>query len=451
MADKQKHVSMVALLLANFIGGLDTTMLNTALPHIIKDLNGVNQLGLLTSILLFFVALTTVLWGKLGEVIGNKKAFQIATTIFLLASLLGGLSWNIWVMVFARGMMGLGIGGMVSIPYVIYAKLFPDSKERAKALGWVTAFYSVASILGPIIGGFIVDVLGWSWVFYSLIPFGILSVILLQVFYHETVVSYKPKVDAVGSGLLVAVSGLLLYWISHVTSQPLFINLGFVGAMAILISILWQWEKRVEDPILPISLLKNSSYLTKNMLMVLIYAFTIGYSIYAPMWAQLVLKTNATLAGGTQILSSIAVMVATRLAASLIGQWTFKKLINVGFASIALSATMMALAPVSASYLYIAGSGAFLGLGQGLVFPPAQVAFQDAVPKSQLNIATTFSLLMRTLGQTFMASIYGLIYASQVQLTNGTAQAYQGFHLIFILALIAILLGWMLNQITWKL
>ena len=433
MTNKQKRVSMVALLLANFIGGLDTTMLNTALPQIIKDLNGVNQLGLLTSILLFFVALTTVLWGKLGEVIGNKKAFQIATTIFLLASLLGGLSWNIWVMVFARGMMGLGIGGMVTIPYVIYAKLFPESKERAKALGWVTAFYSVASILGPIIGGFIVDLLGWSWVFYSLIPFGLLSVILLQVFYQETVVTHKPKVDAIGSGLLVAVSGLLLYWISHVTSQTLFINLGFTGAVVILATILWHWEKRVEDPILPISLLKNSSYLTKNM------------------WAQVVLKTNATLAGGTQILSSIAVMVATRLAANLIGRWTFKKLINVGFASIALSAIMMALAPVSASYLYIAGSGAFLGLGQGLVFPPAQVAFQDAVPKAQLNIATTFSLLMRTLGQTFMASIYGLVYASQVQLSNGTAQAYQGFHLIFIIALIAILIGWMLNQITWKL
>ena len=451
MTNKQKRVSMVALLLANFIGGLDTTMLNTALPHIIKDLNGVNQLGLLTSILLFFIALTTVLWGKLGEVIGNKKAFQIATVIFASASFLGGLSWNIWVMVFARGMMGLGIGGMVSIPYVIYAELFPESKERAKALGWVTAFYSVASILGPIIGGFIVDLLGWSWVFYSLIPFGLLSVILLQVFYQETVVTHKPKVDAVGSGLLVAVSGLLLYWISHVTSQTLFINLGFAGAVVILATILWQWEKRVEDPILPISLLKNSSYLTKNMLMVLIYAFTIGYSIYAPMWAQLVLKTNATLAGGTQILSSIAVMVATRLAASLIGRWTFKKLINVGFASIALSAIMMALAPVSASYLYIAGSGAFLGLGQGLVFPPAQVAFQDAVPKAQLNIATTFSLLMRTLGQTFMASIYGLVYASQVQLSNETAQAYQGFHLIFIIALIAILLGWLLNQITWRL
>lgn len=185
--------------------------------------------------------------------------------------------------------------------------------------------------------------------------------------------------------------------------------------------------------------------------MVLIYAFTIGYSIYAPMWAQTILKTNATMAGGTQILSSIAVMLATRIAASLILKWNFKKLINFGFLSIAVSALMMVFASDTSSYLYIASSGAFLGLGQGLVFPPAQVAFQEAVSKEQLNIATTFSLLMRTLGQTFMASVYGLVYASQVSLNSGVSQSYQGLHLIFILALIAVLLGWVLNQITWKL
>ncbi|RSJ21045.1 MFS transporter [Streptococcus intermedius] len=451
MTKKQKRLSMVALLLANFIGGLDTTMINTALPQIIKDLNGVNQLGLLTSILLFFVALTTVLWGKLGEVVGNKKAFQLATMIFILASLLGGLSWNIWVRVFARGMMGLGIGGMVSIPYVIYAKLFPGSKERAIALGWVTAFYSVASILGPIVGGFIVDLLGWSWVFYSLIPFGVISLILLQLFYQERVEFHRPKVDYFGSSLLVLISGLLLYWISNLTSISLVVHMILGLVLVFACFLLWQWEKRVEDPILPISLLKNSSYITKNLLMVLIYAFTIGYSIYAPMWAQTILKTNATLAGGTQILSSIAVMLATRLAASLIAKWEFKKLINLGFLSITISALMMAFATEASSYLYVAGSGAFLGLGQGLVFPPAQVAFQEAVPKEQLNIATTFSLLMRTLGQSFMASVYGLVYASQAILNSGVSQSYQGLHLIFILALIAVLLGWVINQITWKL
>ena len=423
MTKIQKRLSMIALLLANFIGGLDTTMLNTALPQIIKDLNGINQLGLLTSMLLFFIAMTTVLWGKLGEVIGNKKAFQLSILIFAIASILGGFSVNIWMMVFARGLMGIGIGGMISIPFVIYAKLFPDAKERAVALGWVTAFYGVASILGPIAGGFVVDVLGWSWIFFSLVPFSVVSLVLIQIFYKETVISQKPRVDYIGSELLVIVSGY----------------------------ILWKWEKKETEPILPISLLKNMSYITKNLIMVLVYAFAIGYSIYAPMWAQVVLGTSATMAGGTQIFSSIAVMLATRFSAKFISKWSFEKLINIGFMAMAVSVFMMAFAPIGVSYYYISISGAFLGLGHGLIYPSAQVAFQEVVPKEQLNIATTFSLLLRTLGQTLMASIYGLVYASQVNGINSIEHSYQGLHIIFIIAAVSVIFGWIMNKITWKL
>ena len=451
MTKIQKRLSMIALLLANFIGGLDTTMLNTALPQIIKDLNGINQLGLLTSMLLFFIAMTTVLWGKLGEVIGNKKAFQLSILIFIIASILGGFSVNIWMMVFARGLMGIGIGGMISIPFVIYAKLFPDAKERAVALGWVTAFYGVASILGPIAGGFVVDVLGWSWIFFSLVPFSVVSLVLIQIFYKETVISQKPRVDYIGSGLLVIISGVILYWISNLPSLNIFMN--NLLAIFVIVSgyMLWKWEKKETEPILPISLLKNMSYITKNLIMVLVYAFAIGYSIYAPMWAQVVLGTSATMAGGTQIFSSIAVMLATRFSAKFISKWSFEKLINIGFIAMAISVFMMAFAPIGVSYYYISISGAFLGLGHGLIFPSAQVAFQEAVPKEQLNIATTFSLLLRTLGQTLMASIYGLVYASQVNGINSIEHSYQGLHIIFIIAAVSVIFGWIMNKITWKL
>ena len=437
MTKIQKRLSMIALLLANFIGGLDTTMLNTALPQIIKDLNGINQLGLLTSMLLFFIAMTTVLWGKLGEVIGNKKAFQLSILIFAIASILGGFSVNIWMMVFARGLMGIGIGGMISIPFVIYAKLFPDAKERAVALGWVTAFYGVASILGPIVGGFVVDVLGWSWIFFSLVPFPVVSLVLIQIFYKETVISQKPRVDYIGSGLLVIISGVILYWISNLPKLNIFMN--SLLAMFVIVSgyMLWKLEKKETEPILPISLL--------------VYAFAIGYSIYAPMWAQVVLGTSATMAGGTQIFSSIAVMLATRFSAKFISKWSFEKLINIGFIAMSVSVFMMAFAPIGVSYYYISISGAFLGLGHGLIFPSAQVAFQEVVPKEQLNIATTFSLLLRTLGQTLMASIYGLVYASQVNGINSIEHSYQGLHIIFIIAAVAVIFGWIMNKITWKL
>lgn len=215
--------------------------------------------------------------------------------------------------------------------------------------------------------------------------------------------------------------------------------------------ILWKWEKKETEPILPISLLKNMSYITKNLIMVLVYAFAIGYSIYAPMWAQVVLGTSATMAGGTQIFSSIAVMLATRFSAKFISKWSFEKLINIGFMAMAVSVFMMTFAPIGVSYYYISISGAFLGLGHGLIFPSAQVAFQEVVPKEQLNIATTFSLLLRTLGQTLMASIYGLVYASQVNGINSIEHSYQGLHIIFVIAAVAVIFGWIMNKITWKL
>lgn len=153
MTRKQISLATIGLLLANFMGGLDTTLLNVALSQIVSDMHAVNEVGLLTSILLFTIAVTTVLWGKFAEKIGNKKAFVIATVIFVVASTIGGLASSIWLLIIARAFMGIGIGGMVSIPFIIYIDLYPKLTDRATALGWVTAFYAVATILGPIIGG----------------------------------------------------------------------------------------------------------------------------------------------------------------------------------------------------------------------------------------------------------------------------------------------------------
>ena len=138
------EIATFALLLANFMGGLDSTIINTALPSIMSDLDGMNELGILTSIFLFFLAITTVLWGKISEKIGPKSAFQISTSIFVVSSLIGGFSTNIWMLIVARGVMGVGAGGMISISFIIYALMYKNETERAKALGWVTASYRIS-------------------------------------------------------------------------------------------------------------------------------------------------------------------------------------------------------------------------------------------------------------------------------------------------------------------
>lgn len=243
MTRKQIGLATVGLLLANFMGGLDTTLLNVALSQIVSDMHAVNEVGLLTSILLFTIAITTVLWGKIAEKIGNKKSFIIATIIFVAASAIGGLSSNIWLLILARAFMGIGIGGMVSIPFIIYIDLYPELTARATALGWVTAFYAVATILGPIIGGVLVDTFGWRSVFFINVPFGILSILLLQINYKENQISsVKSKVDFLGSGLLIIALSLLLYTITSISSLSLGMIVGLLVIVAIYCLFSGEWN-----------------------------------------------------------------------------------------------------------------------------------------------------------------------------------------------------------------
>lgn len=198
------------------------------------------------------------------------------------------------------------------------------------------------------------------------------------------------------------------------------------------------------------------------------------------MWAQNILHTNATLAGGTQILSSILLIVATRLTPRLFERFSFKQIIQIGFSFVLLSAVIMALLPSSSPYWLLVITGGLQGLGQGMIFPPAQVAFQADVDESIVGVATTFSLLIRTLGQTLVTSIYGVIYAqtiangisashgeitlsamnslgtldissvSQSVLTQMEAIAHHGFHIIFVVALILVTIGTVMNRFSWQ-
>lgn len=135
MTKRRMAIATIALLIANFMGGLDATIVNTALPAITSDLNGIRLIGWISSIFLLGTAVTTVLWGRVGEVIGNKITFQISVILFIASSLVGGLSTNMVMLIVARALMGIGAGGMISIPFIIYADLYANPAERARALG----------------------------------------------------------------------------------------------------------------------------------------------------------------------------------------------------------------------------------------------------------------------------------------------------------------------------
>lgn len=482
MNKKQLKITTFALLLANFMGGLDGTIINTALSSIVRDLQGIQQIGLLTSIFLFCLSISTVFWGKLGEIFGDKKIFQIAMSLFMVSSLFEGLSQNMTWLIIGRGVMGIATGGMVSLPFIIYARIYKDNSERAKALGWVSTFYAVATIGGPIIGGWIVDVLNWRWIFYINIPIALLSIILIQISYHEEKVkSDNISFDFRGAILLIAFLSSLLFIIENLNKFN-YIYMVTLSLLTIaLFVLLWNIEKRAKNPIIPNELLIFVPYMSKNIMMFLVYGLFMGYSIYAPMWAQNILGTSATMAGATQILSSIFLIISTRCVANLFNRFSFQKIVMSGFLSIIISAILISSANINSPYWILIISGGFQGLGMGLVFTPLQVAVQNIVDKQLLGVATTLSLLIRTLGQTFMAAIYGVILNIQlligVNKTNGKVTIdminqlsnlsnmsssaveliplmksilFSGIHLIMIIGLVLVVCGAILNNFGWK-
>ncbi len=414
MTKKNLTIATIALLIANFMGGLDATIINTALPVIMSELNGIRFVGWVSSAFLLGTALTTVLWGRVAEIFGNKRIFQFSVALFIFSSVLGGLASNMVMLIVARALMGIGAGGMISIPFIIYADIYPNPAQRARALGWVTAFYTLSTVVGPVIGGWLVDALSWHWVFFINLPIGITSMILLQFTYREdSPVTSKSGFDYLGAGLLsVALVVLLFSSDGLAVSWQRSLELLVVGL--IILSVFVLTEKRSKNALIPIALLKNPRVQVQNIIMFLMNGFAIGYSVYAPMWAQGLLGKSATLGGLTQIASSILLLLGTRLTARLMERMSYKRIVAFGTLSIMISAFAMSMATKTAPYWWLIVSGAFEGLGLGLSFTPMQVSLQDGVKQDLVSVSTTFGLLFRTLGQTFMASIFGAILSLSV-------------------------------------
>lgn len=423
MSKRNLALATVALLIANFMGGLDATIVNTALPAIMSDLNGIRLVGWVSSAFLLGTAVTTVLWGRVAETFGYKRIFQFSVALFILSSLLGGMATNMVMLIIARALMGIGAGGMVSIPFIIYADIYPNPAERARALGWVTAFYTLSTVVGPLIGGWLVDVLSWHWVFFINLPIGIISMALLQVTYRDPEkTTIRQGFDYPGAGLLSAALIVLLFASDGLAvSLTRALSLLAIG-MVILVGF-WLVEKRSDHALIPLELLKNPRVQVQNVMMFLINGFMIGYSVYAPMWAQGLLGKNATMGGLTQIASSILLLLGTRLTARLMVKVTYKHIVMFGTLSVVISALAMVMATKSAPYWWLIVSGGFEGLGMGLAFTPMQVSLQDGVRRELVSVSTTFGLLFRTLGQTFMASIFGAVLslstANQVATSDG--------------------------------
>jgi EmrB/QacA subfamily drug resistance transporter len=397
-------------MLSIFLASMESTVVATAMPTIVGQLGGLEHYSWVFSA--FMLASTTVvpLYGKLSDLYGRRKLFVFAMALFLIGSVWCGLANSMAQLIFARALQGIGAGGILPIAFILIGEMF-TLEQRAKMQGLFSGVWGVSSIIGPLLGGFIVDQLSWHWIFYINVVPGLLGAALVAFAWRDQAHGHeRPVIDYAGAALLtVSVVMLLLGLMGSGTSSWVLIS----AAAVLFILLLWV-ERRAADPILPIPLFRDRLFSTATLHGILSGWTVFGSISFIPLFVQAVFNTSATQAGIT-----ITPMLLGWVAASIIGTRLlliigYRKLGIIGTISFTVGAFLMSGAGMETSQLSLMVFVALMGIGMGLSIPAYLIAVQTSVNRRQLGTATSTLQFSRSIGGTLGVSVMGAALSTRL-------------------------------------
>lgn len=409
MNKKQVTMVIIALMLGNVMSGLDGTIINTAIPAIVASLHGIQFMGWIVAIFLLGMSISIPIWTKVGEKITNKRAFEISLALFVIGSALQGMAPNIIFFLCSRFIMGVGAGGMGSLPYIIAGYVFKNIKTRTKVLGYLTASWNGAAILGPLIGGWLIDAFSWHWVFYINIPIGLIAFLICLIYYKPVMPKQTPVFDIPGASLLVIGLLLFLMGVQLVGLTANWIVIGLIIVSLVFIVLFFMRENHAQNPIIPVSLFKNKDLDGDFLLFAFTWGAFLAVNTYLPMWAQALLGLSALLGGMTLIPNSIVEIIASQSVAAIQDHLTTFKLVFIGIVAMLISSAGLFFANLLTPVQLLAVIGTFSGIGAGFIFVALQLKVQIDAGLKNMATATSTSYLIRILAQTVMAAVYGVI------------------------------------------
>ena len=398
---------MVAMFLAAFEG----TVVSTAMPTIAKSLHGYNLISWVFSAYLLTSAISTPIYGKLSDLYGRKKILNIGIIIFLIGSSLCGFSQTMIELIIFRAIQGLGAGSIITITYTIIGDIF-ELSERAKIQGWLSTVWGIAGLIGPFLGGFIIDYLSWNWIFFVNIPFGLLSIYLLNKNLKETKSIVKPKIDYLGT-VLLTVSIISILFMSFSTNKYLTITLGFIAVISLI--LLYFVEKKSEEPIIPLDIFTKNTVIA-NLILFLVSGILMAIESYTPIYTQNVLGFTPTISGLMLLPLSISWLLSSFIISKTLPKYGESVIVPISLILITISSGLLMLLSVNitSSILILVISSSIIGLGFGGTFTVLTITVQSAVGYEKRGVATSTSSLIRTLGQTICVSIFGVLLNSSI-------------------------------------
>lgn len=405
--DLKKRKIVIAIMVAMFLGAVEGTVVTTAIPTIVKDLNGFELISWIFSVYLLTSAISTPIYGKLSDLYGRKNILSIGIVIFLVGSCLCGLSRSMYQLIAFRAVQGLGAGAIFTVTYTIIGDIFTLS-ERAKVQGWVSTTWGIASLIGPFLGGFLIDYLSWHWIFFINVPFGILSIILLQRNLRESFQRKKHKIDYAGTIILSFAIIALLYGVLAGLKDSAFIIVSLILTAAFLV-IFYFVEKKAEEPIVPFEIFSKSNAVV-NIISFLASAVLMGADVYLPIYMQNVLGFSATISGVSMAPMSLSWLLTSVILAKALLKQGEKVVIAFSTFILLLSCILLLTLKVNSSLILVIIYAFIMGFGFGGGFNTMTIVVQSSVDYSKRGAATACNSLLRTLGQTIGISIFGSIF-----------------------------------------
>lgn len=441
MGNTKKGWMLLAIYIATFMTAIESTIVVTAANAISKSFAGDVPISLLFSSYLFSSALATPILSRLADQYGKKRVFLFGLFLFIVGTFLCGISTSFSLLILFRVLKGIGAGGIMPITFALIGDLF-DFETRGKIMGLNNSAWGIASLVAPLLGGFLVSQLSWHWVFFINIPFGLLTILIVQFFYKEEKKSSSTKFsfNELKQYLFLTVSlFLVLVGIQVLTTNLGFGGLFFVAGIILLYTFLLS-ERKQTDPVLPIEAFKASGFLLFTMITFLINGVLIGFQVYVPLWIQTEMHLSPTFAGLALLPSSIFFITGSFFSAQLGKRFGRERLLIFCLAvNIAVFAVLGVL-PQHAPYLAFLLLACFSGFGIGTTVTTSVLSAQSAATGNNIGAVSGFITLFRTLGQSFMITFFGMIFSLFAHSSLSTT----GYHAVFFSAALIVLLSLLL-------
>lgn len=410
-------IILAGLMAGMLLAALDQSIVGTALPRIVSDLGGLDQLSWVVTAYLLTSTATTPLWGKISDLYGRRRIFQAAIVIFLIGSVLAGMSQDMAQLIIFRAIQGIGGGGLMAIAFATIGDIVPP-RERGKYQGYLAAVFGISSVAGPLLGGWFTDGPGWRWIFYINLPVGLAALVVTSIALRLPTPRREHTIDYLGAGLIIgAVSSLLLYldWAGRDRGWTDPVSLGLLALAAILGVLFVIVENHSPEPIIPMRLFHNSVFSVGNLYGFLAGMAMFGGIIFLPLYLQAIKGMSPT-QSGLALLPMVAGIFTTAIGTGQLISKTgrYKIFPIIGAAVIGIALFLLSRLTTVTPYWLVAIYMYLFGFGLGMTMQTITTAIQNSVDFRDMGTATSATTFFRSMGGTIGAALFGTILSSRL-------------------------------------